>query len=77
MLTGGLFPLGFSYEKDTRLYFDDTCVVPERLEGKQPAKGRRGQAPHPGVPTQEPPSVTAVPWPGHTLGAEHDPLSRG
>uniref|UniRef100_A0A8D0F1C3 ETS variant transcription factor 5 n=1 Tax=Strix occidentalis caurina TaxID=311401 RepID=A0A8D0F1C3_STROC len=26
--------LGFSYEKDTRLYFDDTCVVPERLEGK-------------------------------------------
>ncbi|KAM6064673.1 ETS translocation variant 5 isoform 3-T3 [Theristicus caerulescens] len=25
---------GFSYEKDTRLYFDDTCVVPERLEGK-------------------------------------------
>uniref|UniRef100_A0A8C3LUX3 ETS variant transcription factor 5 n=1 Tax=Chrysolophus pictus TaxID=9089 RepID=A0A8C3LUX3_CHRPC len=34
---GGLFPSshdGFSYEKDTRLYFDDTCVVPERLEGK-------------------------------------------
>ncbi|NP_001384719.1 ETS translocation variant 5 isoform X1 [Gallus gallus] len=33
---GGLFPSshdGFSYEKDTRLYFDDTCVVPERLEG--------------------------------------------
>lgn len=28
------FLLGFSYEKDTRLYFDDTCVVPERLEGK-------------------------------------------
>uniref|UniRef100_A0A8C4UDU3 ETS variant transcription factor 5 n=1 Tax=Falco tinnunculus TaxID=100819 RepID=A0A8C4UDU3_FALTI len=26
--------LRFSYEKDTRLYFDDTCVVPERLEGK-------------------------------------------
>lgn len=25
---------GFSYEKDPRLYFDDTCVVPERLEGK-------------------------------------------
>ncbi|XP_054840053.1 ETS translocation variant 5 isoform X1 [Eublepharis macularius] len=25
---------GFSYEKDARLYFDDTCVVPERLEGK-------------------------------------------
>lgn len=34
MLTKGLFPPGFSYEKDTRLYFDDTCVVPERLEGK-------------------------------------------
>lgn len=34
MLTEGLFPTGFSYEKDTRLYFDDTCVVPERLEGK-------------------------------------------
>ncbi|NXU17904.1 ETV5 protein, partial [Pardalotus punctatus] len=34
MLTKGLFPIGFSYEKDTRLYFDDTCVVPERLEGK-------------------------------------------
>ncbi|OXB58663.1 hypothetical protein ASZ78_003630 [Callipepla squamata] len=34
---GSLFPSshdGFSYEKDTRLYFDDTCVVPERLEGK-------------------------------------------
>ncbi|NWI61952.1 ETV5 protein, partial [Todus mexicanus] len=33
----GIFPSshdGFSYEKDTRLYFDDTCVVPERLEGK-------------------------------------------
>lgn len=57
MLTGGLFPLGFSYEKDTRLYFDDTCVVPERLEGKQPAKGWRGQAPHPGLPTQEPPGA--------------------
>lgn len=28
------FLVGFSYEKDTRLYFDDTCVVPERLEGK-------------------------------------------
>lgn len=60
MLTGGLFPLGFSYEKDTRLYFDDTCVVPERLEGKQPAKGRRGQAPHPGVPTEEPPGSEAA-----------------
>ncbi|KFO90425.1 ETS translocation variant 5, partial [Buceros rhinoceros silvestris] len=36
-LQGGVFPSshdGFSYEKDTRLYFDDTCVVPERLEGK-------------------------------------------
>ncbi|NWW21321.1 ETV5 protein, partial [Falcunculus frontatus] len=33
-LTKGLFLVGFSYEKDTRLYFDDTCVVPERLEGK-------------------------------------------
>ncbi|NXG71400.1 ETV5 protein, partial [Baryphthengus martii] len=33
----GVFPSshdGFSYEKDTQLYFDDTCVVPERLEGK-------------------------------------------
>lgn len=28
-----LFP-GFSYEKDAQLYFDDTCVVPERMEGK-------------------------------------------
>ncbi|KFZ65300.1 ETS translocation variant 5, partial [Podiceps cristatus] len=36
-LRGGIFPSnhdGFSYEKDTQLYFDDTCVVPERLEGK-------------------------------------------
>ncbi|NXC04181.1 ETV5 protein, partial [Orthonyx spaldingii] len=36
-LRGSVFPNshdGFSYEKDTRLYFDDTCVVPERLEGK-------------------------------------------
>ncbi|NXW22744.1 ETV5 protein, partial [Circaetus pectoralis] len=36
-LRGGVFPSshdGFSFEKDTRLYFDDTCVVPERLEGK-------------------------------------------
>ncbi|NXJ98198.1 ETV5 protein, partial [Corythaixoides concolor] len=36
-LRAGVFPGshdGFSYEKDTRLYFDDTCVVPERLEGK-------------------------------------------
>ncbi|NWS73906.1 ETV5 protein, partial [Crotophaga sulcirostris] len=34
-LRGNVFPSshdGFSYEKDTRLYFDDTCVVPERLE---------------------------------------------
>ncbi|NXE65510.1 ETV5 protein, partial [Calcarius ornatus] len=34
-LRGNVFPNshdGFSYEKDTRLYFDDTCVVPERLE---------------------------------------------
>lgn len=27
---------GFPYEKDPRLYFDDTCVVPERLEGEVP-----------------------------------------
>ncbi|NWX14760.1 ETV5 protein, partial [Aegotheles bennettii] len=36
-LRGSVFPSGhdgFSYEKETRLYFDDTCVVPERLEGK-------------------------------------------
>ncbi|NXH17765.1 ETV5 protein, partial [Bucco capensis] len=36
-LQGGVFPSshdGFSYEKDTQLYFDDTCVVPERLDGK-------------------------------------------
>ncbi|NXY80041.1 ETV5 protein, partial [Glareola pratincola] len=36
-LRGSVFPGshdGFSYEKDARLYFDDTCVVPERLEGK-------------------------------------------
>ncbi|XP_053245758.1 ETS translocation variant 5 [Podarcis raffonei] len=34
---GGYFPNshdGFPYEKDARLYFDDTCVVPERMEGK-------------------------------------------
>lgn len=37
VITKDLFPLGFSFEKDTRLYFDDTCVVPERLEGKNPA----------------------------------------
>lgn len=36
---------GFSYEKDPRLYFDDTCVVPERLEGKvkqEPTMYREG-----------------------------------
>ncbi|NXG50792.1 ETV5 protein, partial [Psilopogon haemacephalus] len=36
-LQGSVFPSshdGFPYEKDSRLYFDDTCVVPERLEGK-------------------------------------------
>lgn len=27
------FP-GFSYERDPQQFFDDTCVVPERLEGK-------------------------------------------
>lgn len=38
-----LYPTGFSYEKDTRLYFDDTCVVPERLEGKiWPQRGLQG-----------------------------------
>ncbi|NWR79438.1 ETV5 protein, partial [Centropus unirufus] len=46
-LRGGVFPSGhdgFSYEKDTRLYFDDTCVVPERLEGKdqEPTLYREG-----------------------------------
>ncbi|NXI63787.1 ETV5 protein, partial [Anseranas semipalmata] len=68
-MRGGIFPSshdGFSYEKDTRLYFDDTCVVPERLEGKQPAqgwpRGGRGwrkqiRARH---PTQEPPGATAA-----------------
>lgn len=40
VLTVGLFPVGFPYEKDSRLYFDDTCVVPERLEGKNPALGK-------------------------------------
>lgn len=37
MRGGGYFSSnhdGFTYEKDPRLYFDDTCVVPERLEGK-------------------------------------------
>ncbi|NXS58096.1 ETV5 protein, partial [Brachypteracias leptosomus] len=46
-LRGSVFPSthdGFSYEKDTRLYFDDTCVVPERLEGKnqEPTLYREG-----------------------------------
>lgn len=27
------FPV-FSYERDPQQFFDDTCVVPERLEGK-------------------------------------------
>ncbi|KAM9128032.1 ETS translocation variant 5 isoform 3-T5 [Pangshura tecta] len=48
MRGGGYFPAGqegFSYEKDARLYFDDTCVVPERLEGKvkqEPTMYREG-----------------------------------
>ncbi|XP_043378228.1 ETS translocation variant 5 isoform X4 [Chelonia mydas] len=48
MRGGGYFPTGqegFSYEKDARLYFDDTCVVPERLEGKvkqEPTMYREG-----------------------------------
>lgn len=25
---------GFSFDRDHQLYFDDTCVVPERLEGE-------------------------------------------
>lgn len=25
---------GFSFDREPQLYFDDTCVVPERLEGK-------------------------------------------
>ncbi|CAO2631370.1 ETS translocation variant 5, partial [Lemmus lemmus] len=36
-MRGGYFSSnheGFTYEKDPRLFFDDTCVVPERLEGK-------------------------------------------
>ncbi|NWX89326.1 ETV5 protein, partial [Nothoprocta pentlandii] len=46
---GGVFPGshdGFPYEKDTRLYFDDTCVVPERLEAgkvkQEPTMYREG-----------------------------------
>lgn len=30
------FLAGFSFDRDQHLYFDDTCVVPERLEGKTP-----------------------------------------
>ncbi|CAD7690865.1 unnamed protein product [Nyctereutes procyonoides] len=47
-IRGGYFSSsheGFSYEKDPRLYFDDTCVVPERLEGKvkqEPTMYREG-----------------------------------
>lgn len=47
-MRGGYFASsheGFSYEKDPRLYFDDTCVVPERLEGKvkqEPTMYREG-----------------------------------
>lgn len=29
---------GFSFDRDAQLYFDDTCVVPERLEGKEKNK---------------------------------------
>ncbi|CAL1583153.1 unnamed protein product [Knipowitschia caucasica] len=35
----------FSFDRDSQLYFDDTCVVPERLEGKikqEPALYRDG-----------------------------------
>uniref|UniRef100_A0A3B3UFH4 ETS variant transcription factor 5a n=1 Tax=Poecilia latipinna TaxID=48699 RepID=A0A3B3UFH4_9TELE len=31
---GGLGEECYSYDRDPQLYFDDTCVVPERLEGK-------------------------------------------
>ncbi|XP_046299028.1 ETS translocation variant 5-like [Marmota monax] len=47
-MRGGYFSSShesFSYEKDPRLYFDDTCVVPERLEGKvkqEPTMYREG-----------------------------------
>ena len=35
MLLFFLFSIpGFSFDRDPQLYFDDTCVVPERLEGK-------------------------------------------
>lgn len=36
---------GFTYEKDSRLYLDDTCLVPGRLEGKvkqEPTMYREG-----------------------------------
>ncbi|XP_069567900.1 ETS translocation variant 5-like isoform X2 [Brachyistius frenatus] len=37
---------GFSHDREPRLYYDDTCVVPERLEGKVKQEGlpyqRRG-----------------------------------
>ncbi|KAM8804925.1 ETS translocation variant 5 [Eudromia elegans] len=45
---GGVFPgghEGFPFDKDARLFFDDTCVVPERLEGKvkpEPGAFREG-----------------------------------
>lgn len=29
-----LLPIDFSFDREQQLYFDDTCVVPERLEGK-------------------------------------------
>ncbi|XP_016284847.2 ETS translocation variant 5 isoform X5 [Monodelphis domestica] len=48
-LRGGYFSSshdGFSCEKDPRLYFDDTCVVPERLEAgkvkQEPTMYREG-----------------------------------
>lgn len=31
---------GFSFDRDHQLYFDDTCVVPERLEGN----GKRAES---------------------------------
>uniref|UniRef100_A0A3Q2Q6F0 ETS variant transcription factor 5a n=1 Tax=Fundulus heteroclitus TaxID=8078 RepID=A0A3Q2Q6F0_FUNHE len=30
----GLCAVCYSYDRDSQLYFDDTCVVPERLDGK-------------------------------------------
>ncbi|XP_078010817.1 ETS translocation variant 5 isoform X2 [Phascolarctos cinereus] len=47
-MRGGYFSSshdGFTCDKDPRLYFDDTCVVPERLEGKvkqEPTMYREG-----------------------------------